>query len=418
MIENISDFFTQMDSQASIFFLVSCIVAFLVGLLIGRLLVGGTLRRLRREIETRKNHALPLEENVSQLREELALKEADLKKARYESQEAQAKVDRMELEKQQQMNDLQRLQEQLERAKITNEGYLSTIEDLNTQILGLKSKLTKQEGNSVITPPSAKPNQEGIILGDAQDLTHSRLDEVEEKLASLERDNIQLRQRLEDITSAPSPLPVDPGQIEEVPIYVPRESEDESKTEAFFQQEKNVGLHSVPISPGGKDDLSRIDGIGHFLEKKLNDIGIFTYQQIAEMDRTRIAEVTKAIQYFEGRIEKDDWVGQAQRLMNEKATTEESRPAATVRTQEPEINQDLTLILGIDDQVAKVLTALGYRALDDIAKSDPGELATQLEEQGVQLLIDTNSWPAQARLAMDAEWDLLKEYQEQLAKER
>ena len=68
--------------------------------------------------------------------------------------------------------------------------------------------------------------------------------------------------------------------------------------------------------PNQADDLKRIDGIGSFIEKKLNEIGIFTYNQISNLDDDLIEKITHAIQFFPGRIKKDDWVGQARRYIN------------------------------------------------------------------------------------------------------
>ncbi|ETN95544.1 hypothetical protein SAMN04487906_2641 [Zhouia amylolytica] len=66
-----------------------------------------------------------------------------------------------------------------------------------------------------------------------------------------------------------------------------------------------------------KDDLKQIAGIGPFIEKKLNDIGIFTYRQLSKMQEEDIETITTLIEFFPGRIKRDDWKGQAQNLMDE-----------------------------------------------------------------------------------------------------
>jgi len=63
-----------------------------------------------------------------------------------------------------------------------------------------------------------------------------------------------------------------------------------------------------------KDDLTKIDGIGPYIEQKLNDIGIFNYDQISRMEESDIRTVTELIEFFPGRIERDDWVGQANEI--------------------------------------------------------------------------------------------------------
>lgn len=66
------------------------------------------------------------------------------------------------------------------------------------------------------------------------------------------------------------------------------------------------------------DDLKDIMGIGPFLEKKLHVIGIYTYRQIAHFTKEDIDTINDIIEFFPGRIERDNWVRQAAELMKEK----------------------------------------------------------------------------------------------------
>ncbi|MEM6684335.1 MAG: hypothetical protein AAF617_00955 [Bacteroidota bacterium] len=60
-----------------------------------------------------------------------------------------------------------------------------------------------------------------------------------------------------------------------------------------------------------KDDLKRIKGVGPFIEEKLNAIGIYTFDQISKFSVEDMQTVTELISFFPGRIERDDWKGQA-----------------------------------------------------------------------------------------------------------
>ena len=62
------------------------------------------------------------------------------------------------------------------------------------------------------------------------------------------------------------------------------------------------------------DDLKDIVGVGPFLEKKLHAIGIYTFRQIANFTKDDIDKVNDIIEFFPGRIERDNWVGQAAQL--------------------------------------------------------------------------------------------------------
>ena len=65
-----------------------------------------------------------------------------------------------------------------------------------------------------------------------------------------------------------------------------------------------------------KDNLTDIKGIGKEIERKLNEIGIFTYEQISNLNNNDIAKITELLKFFPGRIERDDWIGQAFQLLN------------------------------------------------------------------------------------------------------
>ncbi len=63
-----------------------------------------------------------------------------------------------------------------------------------------------------------------------------------------------------------------------------------------------------------KDDLTKINGIGPYIELKLNEIGIFNFDQISRLDEADVRTITELIDFFPGRIDRDNWVGQARAL--------------------------------------------------------------------------------------------------------
>ncbi|MER9934833.1 ATP-binding cassette domain-containing protein [Mesorhizobium sp. M0088] len=75
---------------------------------------------------------------------------------------------------------------------------------------------------------------------------------------------------------------------------------------------------------GGKaDNLTRIKGIGTVNEKKLNDHGIFHFDQIGAWKKADV-EAAEAYLAFDGRIAREEWVKQA-RLLGQGKDTEFSR---------------------------------------------------------------------------------------------
>ncbi|WP_114966779.1 NADH:ubiquinone oxidoreductase [Alkalilacustris brevis] len=67
---------------------------------------------------------------------------------------------------------------------------------------------------------------------------------------------------------------------------------------------------------GAADDLKKIKGLGPKLEEKLNALGIWHYDQIAGWTGAQVAWADEQLG-ARGRIERDDWVGQARELANE-----------------------------------------------------------------------------------------------------
>ena len=66
------------------------------------------------------------------------------------------------------------------------------------------------------------------------------------------------------------------------------------------------------------DDLQRIKGVGPFIEDKLNALGIYTFEQVGNMNSEIEEQVNIAIEFFPGRIKRDKWANQARKFAKEK----------------------------------------------------------------------------------------------------
>ena len=63
-----------------------------------------------------------------------------------------------------------------------------------------------------------------------------------------------------------------------------------------------------------KNNLQRIGGVGPFIEEKLNALGIYTFKQISKLNPEMEDKVNDAIEFFPGRIRRDEWAKQAKTL--------------------------------------------------------------------------------------------------------
>ena len=68
-----------------------------------------------------------------------------------------------------------------------------------------------------------------------------------------------------------------------------------------------------------RDDLQLIKGVGPAIEKTLNELGIFRYGQIAGMSEYDIDRIAKRLKGFRSRIYREDWIGQARELDDQRA---------------------------------------------------------------------------------------------------
>lgn len=432
-MENFNQLFANLDTQASILILSWLIIAFLLGLLAGYFLRNRYVKELTQQLEDKEQQLRQLQPELEQTQQELALKEADLKRAAFEAEEAQSTIRRANEE----IGRLNQLvgsaQVELDKAKYAEQTSASIINDLNDQILGLKTRIAQLQEGTGITEP---------ILTDTgrsdSNIALDRLAGIESQLARLTEENQALLRKLGKNVGEENPFEnrfirtTVVQTIEETPAAV------ETAGEFFVPkvvvatepvaEVTNLGSDSytlmntdkVLLRNVEKNDLTAIEGVGPFLEKKLNDAGVFTYADIAAWDTAKITAITQQISFFEGRIEKDDWVGQAKKLLDEKSSGSAAAGAVAVARDlsVAEIvapKDNLKLILGIDEAIEKVFHLSGIQSFAELAKMEPNEIRNILVVVDPALAgKDPSAWPAQARLASDQEWEVLQDYQEQL----
>ncbi|UMB62187.1 polysulfide reductase NrfD [Lutibacter sp. A80] len=83
--------------------------------------------------------------------------------------------------------------------------------------------------------------------------------------------------------------------------------------------QKNDLLGSLGVfdnSTQKADDLKLISGVGPKLEKTLNTIGIYSFDQVSKMTEKEYDLLDSLLESFKGRAKRDDWAGQAKNLKN------------------------------------------------------------------------------------------------------
>ena len=94
------------------------------------------------------------------------------------------------------------------------------------------------------------------------------------------------------------------------------ESKKEKSAASEGRVDEKLGM-VYDSAPSEVDDLKEIGGVGPKLEEKLNSIGVYKYEQIANWKKENIEEFDELLS-FKGRIERDEWVAKAKELHKEK----------------------------------------------------------------------------------------------------
>ena len=104
-------------------------------------------------------------------------------------------------------------------------------------------------------------------------------------------------------------------QLCKIPIKIKARKKEEELIRVA-EKAKTIDFSTLGFaSASDADDLQRIKGIGPFIAEKLNVLGIYTFSQLANMTPEIEEEVNMAIEFFPGRIKRDEWANQARTLL-------------------------------------------------------------------------------------------------------
>lgn len=155
------------------------------------------------------------------------------------------------------------------------------------------------------------------------------------------------------------------------------------------------------------DDLTTISGIGGWIMSKLNALDIYTFQQISKFTEDDVKTVTEAIEYFPGRIERDEWILQASELVLKNG--KKSELVKSIEGMKKRIYFDrlgraylhqannLTLINGIGIWSEERLNMLGIYTYEQISKLRPLDIETIAEILAISpTRIANDKWISQA----------------------
>lgn len=126
--------------------------------------------------------------------------------------------------------------------------------------------------------------------------TRSEIDTMQKRQQENRRENRQLRHELEALRA----------QIDKLGSG--------RTTSARRGQSRAPQQDSLPIDDSPEDDLTEIKGIGPKMAEKLYEQGIKNFAQLAKMNKSFAEQLDDSLK-AQGRVLRDDWIGQAKKLL-------------------------------------------------------------------------------------------------------
>ena len=335
---NVFDAINNQDSLAIILWLLG---AALIGFITAWLYWRRRYDTLEGEANETKSQLNTSNEANGELKQKLGLSKADNTKLSGELQTAKALIKSVEIEKGDLHTQIYKLKDSLkleEEAKLeygkkleNTDGDIAAlqaaldtanddtrkandkIEVLKGKIAGLQEELanTKSGGDTSIDTSELDALRAALESAESDSRkANARIEVYKAKLDGLQEELSQTQVAYKDLLNSANNVTSSSNDDD-----VPDLSDDEKAAVAAEKIAKAFGVKLSTSTEAEKNDLTVIKGIGTFIEAKLNGLGINSYKQVSEFDGELIEDVTEAIQFFPGRIQRDDWVGQAKALV-------------------------------------------------------------------------------------------------------
>ena len=252
----------------------------------------------------------------------------------------------------------------------------------------------------------------------------SEKDEMNNQIINLNTDKSNLHKSLREKDNELEHLVMEVNALKALHAEAVQETDDmtlkNKRTEQLLYEKDEAlgniaqGRHLLDYKSFGtateaeKDDLKMISGIGPFIEERLHALDIYTFRQISKFTARDIDTINDAINYFSGRIERDEWVSQARELVH----SEDKRKELLERIRErkariyynrigiakKEEAEDLTIISGIGGWIKEKLNVLDIYTFKQI--SNFTEEDVQLVTEVIEYFpgrIERDEWIVQAQ---------------------
>lgn len=184
--------------------------------------------------------------------------------------------------------------------------FVDTCEEKDAVIDDLREQLRTAENRAQASSASAVQEYK------------TRVNSLESELQSSKQDLSMIREHEHTIEALKSKLqkqPIPNLKTSVKPAKKKETSKPTTKPAAGLKAPaKGLNIATATV----KDDLQVVKGIGPVMESKLNDFGVYSYEQLGRLKKADIETLATTLGSFPDRIDRDKWVSQSKKLYNKK----------------------------------------------------------------------------------------------------
>ena len=241
------------------------------------------------------------------------------------------------------------LRTEIRSREVKSEASANALREKDNKIFKLSRELTSWQNR--VPPLVEKYRQRELEMKELQyelDVAGERSREIDE----LKGDLARARDRIAELEAAPQPEHTRIEPLDQAALPRGLDASNEQYSESFGGDladledqivdgspppdtgngryglgfmHRTAGTDACPATrgdgasaPAPRDDLQRIKGVGPAIERTLNEMGIFRYEQIASISEYDIDRIAARLRGFRSRIYREDWIGQARTLHYQK----------------------------------------------------------------------------------------------------
>lgn len=207
-------------------------------------------------------------------------------------------------------NVLGRTYKQLDEIKLESSQkervFVDTCEEKDAVIDDLRDQLRTAENRAQASSAAAVQECQG------------KLTALENELQASKSDLSLLREHEHTIEAFKNKLKTQP-----IPTLTPKQA-SKPKPQATKQESKPAAGLKAPAkglniaAAKVKDDLQVVKGIGPVMEGKLNEFGVYSYEQLGRLQSADVEALATTLGSFPDRIDRDKWVNQSKKLFKKK----------------------------------------------------------------------------------------------------